>query len=117
MGWLGGEDPDAQVRCPAVSASLTGGRTSAVESSRTWPLIDRIMLAFCWIAGISACVIAFAIVAFMAYKEQFALRVSGLIDKVVELKMLRLQGERLADIVLKNFQLTPGVTVDGLFGG
>ncbi len=38
--------------------------------------------------------------AFFAYKEQFAMRVSGLIDKLVELKMLRLQGERLADIVL-----------------
>lgn len=38
--------------------------------------------------------------AFLAYKEQFATRVSGLIDKVVDLKMLRLQGERLADIVL-----------------
>jgi ATP-binding cassette, subfamily B, bacterial CvaB/MchF/RaxB len=38
--------------------------------------------------------------AFFAYKEQFALRVSGLIDKVIELKMLKLQGERLADIVL-----------------
>jgi ATP-binding cassette subfamily B protein RaxB len=38
--------------------------------------------------------------AFFAYKEQFAQRVSGLIDKVVALKMLRLQGERLADIVL-----------------
>lgn len=38
--------------------------------------------------------------AFFAYKEQFALRVSGLIDKLVELKMLKLQGERLSDIVL-----------------
>ncbi|MEO5881932.1 MAG: peptidase domain-containing ABC transporter, partial [Caldimonas sp.] len=38
--------------------------------------------------------------AFLAYKEQFAQRVSGLIDKAVEIKMLRLQGERLADIVL-----------------
>ncbi len=38
--------------------------------------------------------------AFIAYKEQFSLRVSGLIDKSVELAMLRLQGERLADIVL-----------------
>ncbi len=38
--------------------------------------------------------------AFFAYRETFALRVSGLIDKTVELKMLRLQGERLADIVL-----------------
>ncbi|HEY4068063.1 MAG TPA: ATP-binding cassette domain-containing protein, partial [Burkholderiaceae bacterium] len=38
--------------------------------------------------------------AFIAYKEQFATRVSALIDKVVEVKMLKLQGERLADIVL-----------------
>ncbi|MGZ5893047.1 MAG: peptidase domain-containing ABC transporter [Caldimonas sp.] len=38
--------------------------------------------------------------AFLAYKEQFAQRVSALIDKTVEIKMLRLQGERLADIVL-----------------
>ena len=38
--------------------------------------------------------------AFVAYKETFALRVSGLIDKAVDLRMLRLQGERLADIVL-----------------
>ncbi len=38
--------------------------------------------------------------AFFAYKEQFALRFSALIDKAVELKMLRLQAERLADIVL-----------------
>jgi ATP-binding cassette subfamily B protein RaxB len=38
--------------------------------------------------------------AFMAYKEQFSARVAGLIDKVIELRMLQLQGERLADIVL-----------------
>ena len=38
--------------------------------------------------------------AFFAYKETFATRISGLVDKTVELKMLRLQGERLADIVL-----------------
>jgi ATP-binding cassette subfamily B protein RaxB len=38
--------------------------------------------------------------AFMAYKEQFSARVSGLVDKLIELRMLNLQGERLADIVL-----------------
>ena len=38
--------------------------------------------------------------AFIAYKEQFATRVSALIDKLVEVRMLKLQGERLADIVL-----------------
>ena len=38
--------------------------------------------------------------AFLAYKELFSQRVAALIDKSVELRMLRLQGERLADIVL-----------------
>jgi ATP-binding cassette subfamily B protein RaxB len=38
--------------------------------------------------------------AFFAYKEQFALRVAALVDKWVALRLLRLQGERLADIVL-----------------
>src|SRR5258706_9118545 len=38
--------------------------------------------------------------AFFAYKEQFAQRISGLIDQAVQLKMLKLQGERLAGIVL-----------------
>ncbi|HSN32801.1 MAG TPA: peptidase domain-containing ABC transporter, partial [Ideonella sp.] len=38
--------------------------------------------------------------AFIAYKEQFAQRVAALIDRTVELKMLGLQAERLADIVL-----------------
>lgn len=38
--------------------------------------------------------------AFLAYKDQFALRCSTLIDRGVALWMLRLQGERLADITL-----------------
>lgn len=40
------------------------------------------------------------LLAFYAYKEQFSLRLAALIDKGVELAMLRLQAERLADIVL-----------------
>jgi ATP-binding cassette subfamily B protein RaxB len=36
----------------------------------------------------------------MAYKDQFSARVAGLVDKLIELRMLNLQGERLADIVL-----------------
>lgn len=40
------------------------------------------------------------LMAFSAYKDQFDARVSALIDKLVEVKMLQLQGERLADIVL-----------------
>lgn len=40
------------------------------------------------------------LMAFMAYKDQFGGRVSGLIDKVVEMRMLEVQGARLADLVL-----------------
>jgi ATP-binding cassette subfamily B protein RaxB len=40
------------------------------------------------------------LVAFLAYKDQFAARVSTLVDKAVELSMLGLHAERLADIVL-----------------
>ncbi|MES2758752.1 MAG: peptidase domain-containing ABC transporter [Pseudomonadota bacterium] len=40
------------------------------------------------------------LIAFIAYKSQFNTRVSALIDKLFELKMLQVQGERLADIVL-----------------
>lgn len=40
------------------------------------------------------------LVAYLAYKDQFAQRVAGLIDKGLEFRMLRLHGERLADIVL-----------------
>ena len=38
--------------------------------------------------------------AFIAYKDQFLARISELVDKAVDLQMLRLHGERLADIAL-----------------
>jgi ATP-binding cassette subfamily B protein RaxB len=40
------------------------------------------------------------LVAFLAYKDQFAGRAAGLIDAAFQLRMLRLQAERLADIAL-----------------
>jgi ATP-binding cassette subfamily B protein RaxB len=63
--------------------------------------------------------------AFIAYKEQFAQRVSALIDKAVELRMLKLEGERLADIVLtapepqpefepRERQLSAGIELRGI---
>lgn len=38
--------------------------------------------------------------AFISYKDQFSSRMTSLVDKVFELKMLRLHGNRLADIVM-----------------
>lgn len=40
------------------------------------------------------------LMAFMAYRGQFDGRVTSLIDKAIDLKMLRLHAERLADLVL-----------------
>ncbi|UKE73691.1 peptidase domain-containing ABC transporter [Xanthomonas graminis pv. phlei] len=40
------------------------------------------------------------VVAFVAYADQFSAKMGGLVDKLVELKMLRLHGERIADIAL-----------------
>ncbi len=45
------------------------------------------------------------LMAFYSYKEQFGGRVTSLIDKVVDVIMLQLQGERLADIVLSEPEL------------
>ena len=47
------------------------------------------------------------LMAFMAYQGQFGGRVSALIDKLFELKMLQLHGERLADIVLAEPEAPP----------
>ncbi|WP_233518891.1 peptidase domain-containing ABC transporter [Paraburkholderia xenovorans] len=40
------------------------------------------------------------LVAFISFADQFTSRASGLIDTVIDIRMLRLHGERLADIVL-----------------
>jgi ATP-binding cassette, subfamily B, bacterial CvaB/MchF/RaxB len=67
-------------------------------------------IAILWIGALLVLDKSFSVgmlFAFIAYKEQFAQRISGLIDKAVELKMLKLQGERLADIVLSAPEAEP----------
>jgi len=63
--------------------------------------IERI--AVIWIGAVLALQNVFSVgmlIAYLAYKDQFSQRMGGLIDKWVEFRMLRLHGERLADIVL-----------------
>nr|WP_277589020.1 peptidase domain-containing ABC transporter [Pseudomonas chlororaphis] len=48
------------------------------------------------------------LMAFVSYADQFMTRASGLIDALIEFRMLRLHGERLADIVLA--EIEPGAT-------
>ena len=79
-------------------------RSSRSASARANGLVfgaERI--AVVWLGALLVLDSAFSVgmlFAFMAYKEQFSARVAGLIDKLIELRMLRLQAERLADIVL-----------------
>ncbi len=63
--------------------------------------VERV--AIVWLGALAVLDSAFSVgmlFAFMAYKEQFSARVAGLVDKMIDLRMLNLQGERLADIVL-----------------
>ena len=60
-------------------------------------------IAVIWIGAVLAMQNVFSVgmlIAYLAYKDQFAGRVGSLIDKWIEFRMLRLHGERLADIVL-----------------
>lgn len=60
-------------------------------------------VAVVWIGALLVLDNAFSVgmlFAFVAYKDQFSARVAGLVDKMIELRMLTLQAERLADIVL-----------------
>jgi ATP-binding cassette subfamily B protein RaxB len=53
------------------------------------------------------------LMAFVAYADQFTGRAASLIDYSIQLRMLRLQGERLADIVLT----APEPFADGIYVG
>ncbi len=47
------------------------------------------------------------LIAYLAYKDQFAARMGTLVDRWIEFRMLRLHGERLADIVLTPAEAQP----------
>lgn len=60
-------------------------------------------IAVIWMGAALALQSVFSVgmlIAYLAYKELFATRAAALIDKWIEFRMLRLHGERLADIVL-----------------
>jgi ATP-binding cassette, subfamily B, bacterial CvaB/MchF/RaxB len=87
----------------AMNANITTRKLDLVFSVAHKLVFGLERVAVIWVGSLLVLDRSFSVgmlFAFFAYKEQFALRVSGLIDKVVELKMLKLQGERLADIVL-----------------
>ncbi|MDP2226442.1 MAG: peptidase domain-containing ABC transporter [Moraxellaceae bacterium] len=86
-----------------VNAGLTTQRLGIVFGLLSGLIFGAENIAIIWLGAgmvISGQFTVGLLVAFIAYKSMFGSRVSGLIDKLVELAMLRLQAERLADIVL-----------------
>jgi phosphate transport system permease protein len=60
--------PPLPHRQAAAGPAVPGLRKSPKDSSRSWPLRDRIGLALCWAAGLFFCAVAASIVLFMLYK-------------------------------------------------
>src|SRR5690606_23345123 len=67
-------------------------------------------IAVIWIGAVFAMQNVFSVgmlMAYLAYKDQFSGRIASLIDKWIQFRMLRLHGERLADIVLTEPERDP----------
>ncbi len=86
-----------------TNAELRTNKITMVYQTFNGLLFGIEHLAVIWLGAHLVMEQAFTVgmlLAFLAYKGQFDLRVSALIDKAVDLRMLKLQAERLADIVL-----------------
>lgn len=94
-----------------VNREIWLARVGLVFSSASQTIFGIERIAVIWIGAILAMKNVFSVgmlIAYLAYKDQFSQRVSGLIDKWVEFRMLRLHGERLSDIVLAEPEATEG---------
>ena len=95
-GWMNSltEEFNANLRIAKLSVSYQTANTFLFNSERVIVI---------WLAALAVLNNAFSVgmmFAFISYKDQFSQRMASLIDKLFELRMIRLHGERLADIVL-----------------
>ena len=85
---------NADLRISKLSVSYQSGNTLIFGAER---VVIIWMGALAVIAGDFSVGMLFA---FISYKDQFSQRIASLIDKVFQFRMLRLHGERIADIIL-----------------
>lgn len=87
----------------AINRNLTTQRLHILFRMVREILLGTLALVIIWLGARAVMDKALSVgllLAFLAYKEQFLERVSGLIDRIADLKMLRVHAERLADIAL-----------------
>lgn len=95
-GWMNQQASmvNAQVKQERIGIlyQFINGTISAVEGGLVLYLAGTLIIEEKFTIGM--------LVAFLAYKGQFLQRASELLERVINLRLLKLQGERLADIVL-----------------
>ncbi|HEY1396881.1 peptidase domain-containing ABC transporter [Roseateles sp.] len=96
IGWMNAlaEQFNADLRIAKLSISYQTANTLLFNAER---------IIVIWLAALAVLDTRFSVgmlLAFISYKDQFSQRMASLIDKLFELRMLRLHGERVADIVL-----------------
>ena len=96
IGWMNAlaEQFNADLRIAKLSISYQTAHTLLFNAER---------IIVIWLAALAVLDTRFSVgmlLAFISYKDQFSQRMASLIDKLFELRMLRLHGERVADIVL-----------------
>lgn len=95
-GWMNllAEQFNAELRINRLSVTYDSARIVLFG-------IERVIVV--WLAARAVLDNAFSVgmlFAFIAYKDQFSSRISALVDRLLDFKMLGLHGERIADIVL-----------------
>lgn len=96
IGWMNklADQFNADLRIARLSISFQTANTLLFGSERVIVI---------WLAALAVMHQRFSVgmlFAFLSYQDQFSQRIVALIDKLFELCMLRLHGERIADIVL-----------------
>ncbi|ATP26969.1 ABC transporter ATP-binding protein [Chromobacterium violaceum] len=96
IGWMNAlaEQFNADLRIARLSLSFQTANTLLFSA-------ERVIVV--WLAALAVMDGRFSVgmlFAFLSYKDQFSQRIAALIDKLFELRMLRLHGERVADILL-----------------
>jgi ATP-binding cassette, subfamily B, bacterial CvaB/MchF/RaxB len=105
---LAGREPGRSASWQSLMVNTTNRELSLIRLNLGFSSANELLFGFerilvVWLAALlvlDGVLSAGMLIAYIAYKDQFALRVGGLIDKIMELRMLRMHGERLADILL-----------------
>lgn len=95
-GWMNNltDQFNAELRISRLSVSYQTANTLLFNAERVIVI---------WMAALAVLDTRFSIgmlFAFISYKDQFSSRLAALIDKLFELRMMRLHGERVADIIM-----------------